>query len=232
MCPRTMFPEFVNPALDMPIEFLRRLNLGPGLEKIYLIGANGEPTQHPRFLEFVAELKKRTQAQIYINTHASFKPAWWWAELSEILSSRDHLVFSIDGLKDTNHLYRVNSRWNQIEEAVKSSVGKVNTTWKFIVFKHNEHQIVDAVRQAKDWGVKYFSLKRSDRWNEPYWPDGAEKDWMSQLRPSAAFVTKDYKDVEGPYSIQRKFNSFLNVELARIDVEEFALNWKVRFGQD
>ncbi|MCZ0932993.1 MAG: radical SAM protein [Oligoflexia bacterium] len=213
MCPRTVFPQFLNSKLDMPVSLVNHLNFSDNLKKIYLTGANGDPIQHPNFHSFLRALKNTTKAQLNINTHGSFRSKNWWENTLNILSKTDHIIFSIDGLEDTNSIYRVHAHWRSIESAVKLSAQKLQTTWKFIIFKHNEHQISKAIHLAKSWGVAYFSLKRSDRWSEPYWPKDNVSDWMEHLRPSEDFVTKDYKDVEGPYSLKRKFNSVFNINL-------------------
>ena len=213
MCPRTVFPQFLDPKMDMPISFADKLNFSEKLEKIYLCGANGDPIQHPRFHSFLTALKKASKAQLNINTHGSFRSKKWWEDTLDILSGQDHIIFSIDGLEDTNGVYRVNTHWKSIETAVRTCSLKLQTTWKFIIFKHNEHQILEAVETARDWGVTSFSLKRSDRWNEPYWPEDRAPNWMRHLMPDKKFVTKDYKDVEGFYSLKRKFNSVFNINL-------------------
>lgn len=213
MCPRTVFPQFLDPKLDMPVSFVKSLNFSKNLKKIYLTGANGDPIQHPQFHSFLTALRKTTNAQLNINTHGSFRSKQWWRKTLSILSDSDHIIFSIDGLEDTNDIYRVHAHWRSIEAAVKLSTERLQTTWKFIVFKHNEHQILKAMNLAKKWGVTYFSLKRSDRWNEPYWPKDHVSNWMQYLRPSENFITKDYSDVKGPYSLKKKFNSVFNIKL-------------------
>ena len=215
MCPRTVFPQFFDPKLDMPASFVDRFNFSENLKKIYLTGANGDPIQHPHFQSFLTALRKTIKAQLNINTHGSFRSKQWWKDTLDILSKDDHIIFSIDGLEDTNDIYRVHAHWKSIEEAVKLSAKKLQTTWKFIVFKHNEHQILEAINLAKDWGVTYFSLKRSDRWNEPYWPKDSIPNWMEHLRPSENFITKDYNDVEGQYNLKKKFNSVFNIKLKK-----------------
>ena len=213
MCPRTVFPEHVNLRHEMPLSFLKNLAVGPGLKKIYLCGANGEPTQHSRFHDVIRTLHQETDAQINFHTHGCFRTENWWAELLEIMRPTDHIIFSIDGLEDTNHLYRINSNWAQIERAARMAANKVLTTWKYIVFKHNEHQIEEAVSTARAWGFTWFSLKKSDRWNDAYRPEGAGDDWMIDLRPSTEFYSDSSIDPNVNYSIKNKFNSAGNFAL-------------------
>ena len=99
-------------------------------------------------------------------------------------SPEDYLItFSIDGLEDTNHIYRINAKWESIMEAIETvHENKINTTWKFIVFKHNQHQIKDAEQFSRKLGFKNFKLIKSDRW------------WHRQdLMPTEEFVDSSYK---------------------------------------
>lgn len=57
----------------------------------------------------------------------------------------------------------------------------INTTWKFIVFKQNEHQIKEAEQLSKTLGIKKFKLVKSDRW------------WKKDLMPSAEYVDPIYE---------------------------------------
>lgn len=213
MCPRTVFPEFIDLKHEMPLDFVEKLVIGPGLKKIYLCGANGEPTQHSKFHDVIRILKTRTQAQINFHTHGCFHSDSWWERLFEIMAPTDHIVFSIDGLKDTNHIYRVNSNWDQIERAARMATKRVLTTWKYIIFSHNEHQVDEAVQMAKDWGFTWFSLKKSDRWNDAYRPDGADHNWMVHLRPSDGNYSSESWDPNVSFDITKKFNSAGNFAL-------------------
>ena len=53
--------------------------------------------------------------------------------------------FGIDGLEDTNHLYR---RGVSFEKAINNAQAFIKTggkaQWNYIVYKHNEHQIGQA----------------------------------------------------------------------------------------
>ena len=60
------------------------------------------------------------------------------------------IVFGIDGLEDTNHLYRQGVKWNNLMDRVQTFIsegGKAN--WQFIPFEHNKHQIHDAKKLSE-----------------------------------------------------------------------------------
>jgi hypothetical protein len=72
------------------------------------------------------------------------------------------VTFSIDGLEDTNHLYRRNVNWNLLIENVKSFIDAGGTAvWDYLIFKHNEHQIDQAKQYSIDLGFKEFVPKKA-----------------------------------------------------------------------
>ena len=50
-----------------------------------------------------------------MNTNAGAKDIYWWAKLAEVIGRRGAVIFSVDGLRDTNHLYRQNVVWDNVE---------------------------------------------------------------------------------------------------------------------
>lgn len=82
-----------------------------------------------------------------------------------MLTKDDHITFAIDGLEDTNHLYRKNAKWNSIMTAIDTLKDRLfKMTWQFIPFKHNQHQIFEAGNLSKTLGFDEFKLLQSDRW--------------------------------------------------------------------
>ena len=76
------------------------------------------------------------------------------------------VVFGIDGLSDTNHIYRKNVNWSKLEENYKTFIdhgGKA--IWQFIVFEHNKHQLSQAKKISKIEKFLAFNEKYSEREN-------------------------------------------------------------------
>jgi MoaA/NifB/PqqE/SkfB family radical SAM enzyme len=84
----------------------------------------------------------------------------------------DACVFSVDGLDDTNHLYRKNTNFDKILANMKAyrEAGGI-AQWDYLAFKHNAHQIGTARQLAKDLGFTKFNLKKTTRWGR-YDSDG------------------------------------------------------------
>jgi hypothetical protein len=66
--------------------------------------------------------------------------------------SRLNVVWGIDGLEDTNHLYRQDVEWNKVMDRVKWFIDAGgHATWKWIPFLHNKHQdIIKIERLGKE----------------------------------------------------------------------------------
>jgi MoaA/NifB/PqqE/SkfB family radical SAM enzyme len=101
------------------------------------------------------------QLDIELHTNGSARPVKFWEQLARTVN---RCVFAIDGLKDTNHLYRRNTDWDTIERNVRAFIGSGGIAiWNFIPFRHNEHQISQAAEFARQVGFKKFYVKRTGR---------------------------------------------------------------------
>ena len=132
--------------------------------KISLCGNNGDPIYHSKFLELCKKFKDNN-CSLHIHTNGSAKTKAWWNKLKNILTTDDCITFAIDGLEDTNHLYRKNAKWKSIMTAISTLKDRqFKMIWQFIPFKHNQHQILEAGNLSKELGFDEFKLTQSDRW--------------------------------------------------------------------
>jgi|TARA_B110000259_G_scaffold188286_1_gene246245 MoaA/NifB/PqqE/SkfB family radical SAM enzyme len=133
------------------------------LENLYFCGNHGDPMMAPETLEIAQWLKEvNPKIRLAMNTNGGARTPTWWSQLAQTI---DHVTFSVDGLDDTNHLYRQGVSWDKVEEnmAAFCDAGGI-AKWEFLVFKHNEHQIDEAELWSKTLGVKTFSVKKSGRY--------------------------------------------------------------------
>ena len=97
-------------------------------------------------------------------TNGGARASAWWAELARIVQPDGCVVFGIDGLEDTNHLYRRNTRWDVVQRNALAFIDAGGAAdWDFIVFRHNEHQVDEARARAKRMGFRSFRTKRTAR---------------------------------------------------------------------
>jgi sulfatase maturation enzyme AslB (radical SAM superfamily) len=96
-----------------------------------------------------------------MHTNGSARPAEWWESLARVVTA---CRFSIDGLSDTNHIYRRGTDWAHIMQSVEAFRRAGGTAeWDFLVFRHNEHQVEHARTLSRKLGFTRFNVKKSNR---------------------------------------------------------------------
>lgn len=170
MCPRTSLAKdkiLKNAELSIqdireifPKEFVKQLS------RMSLCGNFGEPIMAKDCIEILEYFKyTNPKIQITLNTNAGARNSEFWIDLASILNDgKSCVVFGVDGLEDTNHIYRVGVNWNKIISAAKTFISNGGIAkWDFIAFEHNEHQIEQARALSNELGFKEFRLKKTYR---------------------------------------------------------------------
>ena len=135
------------------------------LDRLYMCGNFGDPVAAKDTLE-VFEYFRQNNAKMNLTmyTNGSAKKPEWWANLARVLGKNAYVVFSIDGLEDTNHLYRQNTVWSKIVENAQAFIDAGGRArWDYIVFAHNEHQVETAEQLSRVMGFEKFQFKKSAR---------------------------------------------------------------------
>jgi MoaA/NifB/PqqE/SkfB family radical SAM enzyme len=135
------------------------------LDTMYMCGNLGDPIMAKDTLAIFEYFRAiNPQMWLSMNTNGGAQPVSWWQQLAKVLGRHGTVIFSVDGLADTNHIYRQNVIWANIERNMKAFIAAGGRArWDFIVFAHNEHQIDTAKALASEWGVERFQLKKSGR---------------------------------------------------------------------
>ena len=128
-------------------------------------GNLGDGTMNPECLQIYEYIKSvNAKTILTINTNGGARDSVFWKELGKL---GVRVTFSIDGLEDTNHIYRRNVKWDKMFSNVKSFISAGGIAhWDFLIFKHNEHQIEAAEQLARKLGFKHFQKKYTTRWND------------------------------------------------------------------
>lgn len=206
-CPRTIFFQKFNcpyPKHDLDLDDLASFldcKSGKELGRIECNGNHGDLIYYPRLLEFL----ERFRAWRYnLHTSGANQTDKFWNEISARLEAIDTVIFSIDGLENTNHLYRKNARWQSVQRAVEIvSRSPAKIIWKTIVFGFNQMQI-DAIRcRAETLGANFVAvqthrfgddnLRPSDNlihWARD-WSRSALAEDIDPLCPSMQYVSAD-----------------------------------------
>ncbi len=171
MCPRFDFDlnlvkESTNNS-HTTLEIIKN-NIGPQvlaqIERFYSCGVLGDGSMNPECLQIYEYVKQCGDAYLGLNTNGGARSPDFWQELGKL---KVGVTFSIDGLEDTNHLYRRNVKWEKLMNNVNAFIqagGVAN--WDFLTFKHNQHQLEQAEELSKKLGFETFKRKWTTRWDD------------------------------------------------------------------
>ena len=137
-------------------------------------------------------------------TNGSLQGPDWWRELAKVLNGQeDKIAFSIDGLQDTNSLYRVNASWEKVMENCQAFISAGgNARWDWLMFSHNEHQVEEARELSRKIGFSQFNVKATARFvtDKSYKSGKSEDKIKTRAGELQAGANKNLKD----------FNSIIN----------------------
>ena len=140
-------------------------------------GQYSDPVHHPKFIEM---LKSCYDNKVYATIqHASAaKPVSWYVKAFRA-NPNAKWRFSIDGLPEDSHNYRINQDGLKLFKVMRKCAHmyragqmKIKPQWQYIVFNYNENDIEKCKQMARDIGV-YFYVIKSSRWNgnnDPFMP--------------------------------------------------------------
>lgn len=134
------------------------------LSKVVIEGDKGDPMMHPQIEKLIdAFCLSPSQPIVTLSTNGSIRNKQWWSSLAKKGYKNLQVIFSIDGLADTNHLYRIAIDFNRIMENVSAFIDSGGTAiWKLIAFKHNHHQISDIKQLSRDLGFAALFVRQCD----------------------------------------------------------------------
>ena len=171
MCDRNCNGEGINPHINLdelsyndcvkifPKKFIQQL------DTMYMCGNLGDPIIARDTLE-IFEYFRWANPNIWLsmNTNAGARDETWWAKLAETFGRMGAVIFSVDGLADTNHLYRQGVSWKAVERSMDAFIeAGGRARWDFLVFEHNQHQVEEAEELSKQKGFEKFVAKKTGR---------------------------------------------------------------------
>lgn len=149
-----------------PVEVLQNCEL------IMFCGVHGDPCVARDMLEICEYIDEVSpQTAIRVNTNGGMRKPEWWSKLGKLFEKHRRtatnfnwwsVTFSIDGLEDTNHLYRRNVEWKKLTANAQAFIdGGGTAIWDFLIFRHNEHQLDHALETSKQMGFAEFIPKKA-----------------------------------------------------------------------
>ena len=141
MCDRNCNGEGVNPHIkldELTLEDCKRIfspTFIAQLDTMYMCGNLGDPIVARDTLEIFRYFRKHnSQMWLSMNTNAGARDETWWANLAEIFGRMGSVIFSVDGLSDTNHLYRQGVVWNNVERSMDAFIeAGGRARWDFLI---------------------------------------------------------------------------------------------------
>ncbi len=215
-CPRTFEREGI-PDLNQDLSYEDILNFFRKdqlkyLKYIFLQGNLGDPIYHPKFHEIAEHFFGAQHLAISTN---GMKTKKFWERVIQTWPENSLVMLSIDGLEDTNHLYRVKSRWNLIEElfdVIATTKRKCKIEWKYILFEHNHQDVEKAHELSKKLGIDSFRLQKTRPLTEltnkggflkefdgNYFNSDEKKKPLDELAPFCKTLDMHYVDATGAY---------------------------------
>jgi len=171
MCDRNQNGGALNPHIDLSEltlddakrifepEFIAQLNT------MYMCGNLGDPIVARDTLEIFKYFREHNPNMwLSMNTNAGAKNEQWWQELAAVLGRMGTVIFSVDGLRDTNHIYRQGVSWDAVERSMRAFItAGGRARWDFLIFEHNQHQVDEAEQLSKKLGFEKFQAKKTGR---------------------------------------------------------------------
>lgn len=140
----------------------------PNLQRVVFSGNIDDPSMHPQLFGMITHwLGINDQLRVLIHTNGSTRTARWYRELGLLSRHSDgrlRTVFAIDGLEDTNHIYRIGSDWQKLQQNWRAYIGAGGMAfWQFVVFEHNQHQLAEIRALHSVEGFQQLLIRYSGR---------------------------------------------------------------------
>jgi MoaA/NifB/PqqE/SkfB family radical SAM enzyme len=142
------------------IEFVKQL------QHLVINGNFGDAVMNPETPDIVEYFRSQNKNLIIdISTNASARDKSFWQRLAQ---AKANVLFCLDGLEDTHHLYRQNTNWKTIIKNAKIFISAGGmAVWKMIRFNHNKHQIDECRQLSEKIGFTKFELVDNGRDSGP-----------------------------------------------------------------
>ena len=174
-CARTFqgktHPYLENKLMEWSLEDVQKMFPPTFIKnKTFTLGGTvDEPMMNNHILSIVEYIiHSGGRVEIYSNTGCNNRETF--AQLGRLSKQSQSLqmIFSVDGLEHTNHLYRINVKWHKVLENMTAYAEQGGECeWHYLAFKHNEHDIEQAKELAQTLNIK-FKVRQNMRNTQPY----------------------------------------------------------------
>jgi len=171
MCDRNQNGGALNPHInlsELTIDDCKRIfepEFIAQLKTMYMCGNLGDPIVARDTLEIFKYFRQHNSNMwLSMNTNAGARDETWWQELASTFGRMGAVIFSVDGLSDTNHIYRQGVVWEHVERSMRAfTKAGGRARWDFLIFEHNQHQVDEAKALSEELGFEKFVAKKTGR---------------------------------------------------------------------
>lgn len=171
-CPRTFWGYPFNggyPELYLSLSDAKKIfqtDFLAQLQSIRVNGNFGDIVMNPEGVDIIEYLvQMNPDMRITISTNGGARDRDFWQRLAR---TRAQIIFALDGLSDTHHLYRQNTLWTTVIKNAKTFIDHGGSAvWQMIRFKHNEHQIDQCRQLSQTLGFVEFYVRSDGRNTAP-----------------------------------------------------------------
>ena len=136
------------------------------LDKMFMCGNYGDPAAGYYTMDIYNYFRQvNPEIVLGMNTNGAVQSTFFWHALGKLFNKpKDYCVFSIDGLEDSNNVYRKNVDWKKLMSNAEAYIAAGGSAhWDMLVYKHNQHQVDACEQLARDMGFTWFRAKVSKR---------------------------------------------------------------------
>lgn len=208
------------------------------MELINYCGNLGDPGINKDLLEIVTYIKENASPKLsqIVRTNGGMRTPDYWSKLGAFFQKTftpDHpfahsgVVFSVDGLADTNHIYRRGVQWDKVWANMQaySDAGGYGV-WEFLKFDHNKHQVEEAERLATQLNFRFIVkdpvgfgeidgerrplqvIDRDGNYEYSIWPH----DWVGEKKPPAQTMQYHHSNVAWTNHTLSDYSQKLSIE--------------------
>ena len=132
-----------------------------------ICGTESEPTLNEDLLRMIRYIKEaQPSSLIRVSTNGSTNDHYWWAQFGKKLShfkQSVQVIVGIDGIGANHEKYRLNTSYSKIIQNMDSFIKEGGTAiWQYLVFDHNQDDLVEAKATAIKMGFYDFVAKYSN----------------------------------------------------------------------
>lgn len=145
-----------------------------GLDEVLINGNFGDFVMNPESLEIIEYLRQHNDRMfLSVSTNGSARDRDFWRGLGQLNIS---VFFCIDGLEDTNHLYRQDTNYDLIIKNAKTFIeAGGRAVWKMTKFAHNAHQVDEVRHRAEELGFDLVQINETIRDTGPVYNRQGQK---------------------------------------------------------